>query len=118
MSLKIGDHLFTGPFQVDKTRVRANHPPAVYAIICKGGQPWDPTFRLLDVGETGENGIVFAEHERLAQWEADNDGELCVYLLQRESNDRFDLEARESLVEDLRTRYDPPQGMVQLHAFT
>ena len=56
MSLKLADHLFTGPFAIDTTEVRANQPPVVYAIVAKGGPGWAPVFRVVDIGASSDEG--------------------------------------------------------------
>ena len=56
MSLKLADHLFTGPFAIDTTEVRANQPPVVYAIVAKGGPAWAPVFRVVDIGASSDDG--------------------------------------------------------------
>ena len=62
MTLKLSGYLFTGPFPIDKTIIRANQPPVVFIVIAKGGPGWAPTFRVIDVGYTEDTGIVFADH--------------------------------------------------------
>src|SRR5438445_142247 len=64
MSLKLAGLLFTGPFGIDGTEVRANQVPVVYAVIAKGGPPWAPAFRVIDVGAGPDQGVRFDNHPR------------------------------------------------------
>ena len=64
----LAGHLFTGPFAIDTTEVRANQVPVVYAIIAKGGQSWAPVFRVVDVGAGADDGIRFTDHPRRREW--------------------------------------------------
>ncbi|MBM3512434.1 MAG: hypothetical protein FJX59_01820 [Alphaproteobacteria bacterium] len=70
MSLKIRDYLLTGPFELEKSVVRANQDPCVYVIVEKYGEPWDPKFRFVAVGDSGATGLKFAEHPDLPRWKA------------------------------------------------
>lgn len=114
MGLKIAGQLFAGPFPFDKTSIRRNHNPAVFAIISREGAPWNPEFRLIDVGESGQEGLRFAEHPSLGQWQAASDGEVGVYLLQRPRSELSDND-RLALVQEIRDSYDPPNGRVAIH---
>lgn len=107
MSLKFGDgHLFTGPFPIETTAIRANQTPVVYAIVAKGGQPWAPAFRVLDFGASPDHGIDFAQHHTRYQRHTDTGESLSVYLLYlpRSENSFAD---RERLALGLRTRHPP-----------
>jgi hypothetical protein len=115
MSLKIGGHLFTGPFELDSTKVPANRIPAVFAIICRAGEPWNPTFRVIDIGASAPAGTYFADHLDRPRWERDNDGKLGVYLLELGRSDGYDQAARERLAAALRERFPPPSAMVPIH---
>ncbi len=116
MSLKIAGRLFAGPFPVEKTVVRKNHQPAVYAVISREGKPWNPVFRLLEVGETGEDGIVFAEHAARPQWEEQakaGQGAVGIYLYDM-ARSQCDAAARQAQVEEIRARYTPPTGIIPI----
>jgi len=115
MSLKICDYLFYGPFKVAETIVRANHVPVVYAIIAKEGKPWDPVFRLIDVGYSPASGLVFSEHPDHARWGTLSTGTLGVYLLDV-AGDTPDASHRRTIADTIRTRLDPPNGLIQIHA--
>src|ERR1700694_4231501 len=81
MSLKLGGHLFTGPFPVETVVVRANKVPVVYAIVAKGGQSWAPVFRVIDVGASPDEGVNLADHPARSKWQG-NPGEMVgAYLL-------------------------------------
>ena len=114
MSLKIGTYLFTGPFDIDKAVVRKNKAAAIYAIVCRAGEPWNPTFRVLAFGESGDEGLTFAEHPNRCRWEADNDGELGVYLLTGTDNHVFSTEERLSIVTELQTQYPPHNANIPI----
>lgn len=111
MSLKLAGHLFTGPFPIATTAVRANQQPVVFAIIAKGGPGWAPTFRVIDVGFSENAGIIFGEHSARGQWDAAGAGTASVYLFyaSRSSYSRAD---REQIAAELRVKYDPPNGLV------
>ena len=116
MALKILDHLFTGPFALEETRLRKNHDPVVYAIVCKAGEPWNPTFRLLDVGESGDQDLDFARHARRDDWERQSDGEVSVYFLtfpRREGHSEAD---RQGIATAIGEALDPPNGMISIEA--
>jgi hypothetical protein len=116
MALKIAGHLFTGPLKLTETRIRANQIPVVYAIICKFGQPWDPRFRLIDVGESGGQNLDFSTHARLSEWETASDGELSVYFLYMSTKDGYSAEDRQRIADQLRQQYDPPKGVMSVAA--
>jgi hypothetical protein len=111
MSVKLAGHLFTGPFPVDATEVRANNIPVVYAIIAKAGQAWAPTFRLVDVGASPDQGLRFADHPQRAAWEAPPGEAVSVYLLNMPRG-KYAAQDRERLAEEIRRQYDRPRGMI------
>src|SRR3984893_4107913 len=80
MSLKLAGLLFTGPFAVETTEVRANQVPGVYAVIAKGGASWAPVFRVVDVGAGPDEGVCFSEHPRRHAWKAEAGESVGVYL--------------------------------------
>lgn len=108
MSLMIGKYLFTGPFELEKMQIRKNHTPAVYAIVCRSGEPWNPTFTAIDFGESGENGIVFANHLDREYWDSQNNGELGVYLLVETELNAQGVENRLAVVNELQNSF--PSG--------
>lgn len=111
MSLKLAEHLFTGPFAIDETEVRANQPPVVWAIVAKGGPAWAPHFRIVDVGASPDGGLRFAGHARRGTWTAGEGETLGVYLFYAPRS-KVSTAERERIAEDLRARYDPPRGTV------
>jgi hypothetical protein len=112
MALKLAGHLFTGPFPIDSTEVRGNQPPVVYAIIAKGGEPWAPTFRVLDIGFSGDTGVRFGELPNCAAWVADGGPQVGVYLFYAPRSE-YSLDQRRSMADALRQTYDPPNGFVE-----
>ena len=111
MSLKLADHLFTGPFAIDTTEVRANQPPVVYAIVAKGGPGWAPVFRVIDIGASSDEGVRFAGHPRRDGWTGEASETLGVYLLPMPRS-KFSTADRERIAAQLRSQYDPPRGIV------
>jgi hypothetical protein len=81
MSIKINGYLFTGPLPLEKTSRRANKAETVFAVVRKAGSAWDPVFELLDLGKTGKEGVVFAEHPRAAAWRGADGAPADIYLL-------------------------------------
>jgi len=80
MSLKLAGYLFTGPFPIATTEVRANQVPVIFAIIAKGGQSWAPVFRVIDVGASPDEGMRFADHQRSKDWKPQAGESVGVYL--------------------------------------
>ena len=81
MAIKLAGFLFTGPVEVDTAEVRKNQDPAIWAIVSRSGQDWDPAFHLVDLGETGEAGLKFAQHPHRDAWRNASPGPHAVYLL-------------------------------------
>ena len=111
MSLKLADHLFTGPFPIDTTEIRSNQVPVVYAIVAKGGQPWAPVFRIVDVGATPDKGLRFCDHPRRQEWRVGVQENLGIYLFYAPRS-KFSASQREQLASELRALYEPPHGIV------
>jgi hypothetical protein len=105
MGLKIANHLFYGPFAIDAVAVRANQAPVVFAIVSKGGEPWLPTFRLVDIGGSPDEGVALAQHPQRRAWEA-AEGELQVYLLDVPRK-QGDAQRRRSLADEIRATLGP-----------
>lgn len=114
MGLKISGRLFYGPLPVDQVAVKKNHSPVVFAIVSRTGEPWNPGFRLLDVGYSGTEGMILSAHPKVGQWQAENDGELQVYLLDLKRHDGDPKTRAEAIVEEYRARYQPPKGFISL----
>jgi hypothetical protein len=114
MGLKISGRLFYGPSPIDKVVIKKNHAPAVFAIVSRTGDPWNPLFRLIDVGFSGTEGIVLADHPRRSQWEAENDGVLQVYLLDLKRHEGDPTARAQAIIEEYRQRYEPPNGFISL----
>src|SRR5262249_27233952 len=114
MGLKISGRLFYGPSPIDKVVIKKNHPPALFAIVSRTGDPWNPTFRLIDIGFSGAEGMVLADHPRRSQWEAENDGALQVYLLDLKRHEGDPAERAHAIIEEFRQRFDSPRGFISL----
>jgi hypothetical protein len=112
MALKLAGHLFTGPFPIDSTEVRSNQTPVVYAIMAKGGEPWAPTFRVLDIGFSEDSGLRFADLPNRAAWAAEGCAQTSVYLFYAPRSE-YSYEQRRAMAESLRRTYDPPNGFAK-----
>jgi hypothetical protein len=110
MSLTIAGRLFTGPYDLDSTIVRPNHQPAVFAIVAKQGEPWNPQFVLIDVGETGENGLAFSSHSSRAAWGRAAGGHRPTIYMTRIAGGSAE---RQALVGQLRKAYPEPNTPIQ-----
>lgn len=112
MSLKIAGRLFAGPFPLDETEVRHNQAPVVFVVIAKEGKPWNPVFRVLGAGESGD-GLAFRDHPRRAEWlmEAGQAPVLYFLAMPRSESSAAD---RQMLVEEIVARYAPPVGTVPI----
>jgi hypothetical protein len=114
MGLTIGNHLFYGPFQIEKVVIRKNHRPAIFAVVTRSGEPWNPVFRLLDLGYSGRSGFALAEHSRVDEWRRQSDGVLQIYLYDLDSRDELaDVRAGE-LVDELTARYARPHDAISI----
>lgn len=112
MALKLSGHLFTGPFPVDTTEIRGNHIPVVFAIIAKGGEPWAPKFRVIDVGFSADAGVRFADLPNRAAWTAQGGAQISVYLFYAPRSE-YSLEQRRDMAKRLHQAYDPPNGFAE-----
>jgi hypothetical protein len=112
MSLKLGGgHLFTGPFPIETTVVRANKVPVVYAIVAKGGQSWAPAFRVIDIGASPDEGIDLAKHPARPEWQVATDEVMGAYLLYLPRSE-YSQADRERLAQQLLALYEPPNNLV------
>src|SRR5712691_4124901 len=111
MSLKLAGRLFTGPLPCDSTEIRANQTPVVYAIIAKGGKPWEPVFRVVDVGASPDEGIRFASHPDRSDWLLQSGETLGVYLL-NVPRSAYTVADRVRLALEFRRQHDTPRGMI------
>jgi len=112
MALKLSGHLFTGPFPIDTTEVRSNQAPVVYAIIAKGGEPWAPSFRVIDIGFSEDRGVRFADLPNRAAWIAEGGAQVAVYLFYAPKSE-YSLEERRAMAEQLQRTHDPPNGFAE-----
>jgi hypothetical protein len=117
MSLKIRSHLLTGPFEIDKTVIRSNQDPAVFVIIEKAGQPWDPVFNFVAAGDSGEAGIRLAEHPERANWEKGRSGKVGVYLISFSRKDPGQQQARALVIEDIAAAMKESGGKIPIQGF-
>ncbi len=113
MSLKIKNHLFTGPFDIESASVRANQDPAVYAVVAKGGEPWNPVFKVLETGDTGEAGLKFTEHPHKASWTETAAGKPGVYLLHF-SRKEVSASERAAVLDTIRAALDTTGGVIPM----
>lgn len=111
MSLKLSGYLFTGPFPIDATNIRANQHPVVFAIIAKAGPGWAPTFRVIDVGCSNDSGITFADHLARPEWEAAAGSVPNLYLLYTPRS-KYSVEDRRRIADEITRKYNPPNGLV------
>jgi hypothetical protein len=107
MSIKIKGYLFTGPLPIDKTRRGANKPETVFAVVQKAGPSFAPSFHLLDLGRTGAQGVVFAEHPHAPSWRAAEGAPAGIYLLDTTTQSEAAADLGKVVVEILAT-YTPP----------
>jgi hypothetical protein len=114
MGLKISGRLFYGPSPIEDVVVKKNHSPVVFAIVSRGGEPWNPVFRLLDVGFSGTEGIVLSDHPSVPQWKTENDGILQVYLLDLKRKDGDPAERADVIIREFQAKYQPPKGTISL----
>jgi hypothetical protein len=113
MSLTIAGRLFTGPFNLETTVVRPNHQPAVFAIVAKRGEPWDPQFIMIGSGETGESGLVFSSHASRAVWEQTAGEQRPTVYLHTMPKISCGAADRETLVAELRKAYPEPNILIR-----
>lgn len=114
MGLKISGLLFYGPSPLEQVVVKKNHSPVVFAVVSRSGEPWNPVFRLVDVGYSGADGIVLAEHPDAAKWQAENDGVLQIYLLDLKRKDGDPATRAQEIIAEFRQRFEPPKGIISL----
>tara|TARA_A100001015_G_C15030764_1_gene733101 strand:- start:836 stop:1177 length:342 start_codon:yes stop_codon:yes gene_type:complete len=113
MALKLGNHLFYGPFLIEKVNIRQNQTPVIFAIVSKSGEAWNPEFRLVDAGASGEGGLILSAHPNFAQWH-NQVGELQVYLLDVRGSSAKGLAAREKLAKEIAEFFAPPDNIIPL----
>lgn len=114
MGLKISGRLFYGPLSFDQVIVKKNHSPVVFAVVSRTGDPWNPNFRLLDIGYSGSDGMVLSQHANVGRWQAENDGVLQIYLLDLKRQDGDPAERAAALIAEYRAKYQPPKGSISL----
>jgi hypothetical protein len=114
MALKLDGHLFTGPFPIETTQVRANQAPVVFAVIAKEGEAFAPSFRVIDIGFSEDQGLRFADHPRRGAWAeaAGGEAKLGIYLFYAPKSE-YGLVDRQRLAAELTQKYDPPRGLVE-----
>ncbi len=112
MAIKLSGFLFTGPFPIDSTEVRSNQSPVVYAIIVKAGEPWSPSFRVIDVGCSEDKSLRFSDLLNRDQWAEQYGKQASVYLFYA-SRSEYSADQRRAMAASLRQMYDPPNGFAE-----
>jgi hypothetical protein len=115
MSLKIKDFLLSGPFEIERASVRANQDPVVYVVVEKHGQPWDPKFRCRAIGETGEQGLKFADHPDRAAWTAGASGPVGLYFMTCPRGEGFTAGKRAAVVAEIETAMRASNNDIPIH---
>ncbi|HTV27535.1 MAG TPA: hypothetical protein VMF32_07110 [Xanthobacteraceae bacterium] len=111
MSLTISGVLFTGPFAIAKTVIRRNQDPCVYAVVSKSGQPWDPEYRLIACGDSGDEGHDFSADPRTAGWEQTG-SDVSLYLCRVPRDDDPGGARRRELVRQISDDHVPPRNLI------
>ncbi len=114
MSLKIAGYLFTGPYDLADTVLRANQKPSVFVLVSREGKSYDPVFRLIEVADTAGQRVEFATHPERARWEAAAEGELGVYFFRPDAAEPEATEVRHNLVAEIMRLHRPPHGIVKV----
>jgi len=115
MSLKILSHLFTGPFPPDNAKVRPNQNPVVFAIVCRGGEPWNPEFTLIYIDKSGAEGLIIKDLPEHTKWCNECDGDIGVYFLPFPKLRSPETDPRDSVIEEIRAALKPPGGQIPIH---
>ena len=115
MSLKILSHLFTGPFPPDEAKVRPNQNPVIFAIVCRGGEPWNPEFTLISIDKSGPSGVVIKDLPDCTKWSKECDGEIGIYFLPFPRLLFSETDPRDSIINEIRTALKPPGGQIPIH---
>ena len=111
MSLKLGGYLFTGPFPIETTEIRANQVPVVFVIVAKGGKPWAPEFRVIDIDASPDPGIRLIDHPRREHWITESSDKIGAYLFNTPRS-QYTTVDRERMAQELRSYYQPPNDRV------
>ena len=111
MALKLSGYLFTGPFPLDTTEVRSNQAPVVYAIIEKAGEPWAPSFRVIEIGFSEDSGLRFSSLPKQESWVPGSGTKFSVYLFYAPRSG-FSRNDRQRIASELQQAYNPPHGFV------
>lgn len=118
MSLKILDFFFTSPFEFKESRRRSNHPPVVYAAVCRSGEPWNPTFTLIAVGNSEGVETDFEAIGEPESWAEFCDNDLQIYFLDTAPEETGSAESRTKFVSRIRNELKPPYGEIPMTAGT
>lgn len=114
MSLKLQNFLFSGPYDPARTIVRKNKAACVFAVISREGKPYNPDFRVIDIGDTRGDTVAFAEHPDLSAWQAEAGGELGLYFFRPDAGEPEASAIRSHVVAVLRGIYTPPTGIIAI----
>jgi hypothetical protein len=97
MSIKIGGHVFDGPFTTTKDLM---NDPGVFAVIVAK----DDRGTLIDVGESNNVGECIETHKSRTKWsEFASTGKLCFAVLYTPS---FDEAERSSIEQEIRSHFE------------
>lgn len=97
MSIKIGEHVFDGPFTTTKDLM---NDPGVFAVIVAKNDKGT----LIDVGESNNVGECIESHKSRARWDKfAATGKLCFAVLYTPS---FDQAERSSIEQEIRSQYE------------
>lgn len=114
MSLKLSGLLFSGPFDPADTIVRSNKPACVFAVISREGKPYDPRFRVIDIGDTAGQTVAFRDNPRLDRWRQESTGELGLYFYRPDAKEPQATRLRQIAINELIAFYAPPNGIVAM----
>jgi len=114
MGLKILGHLFTGPYEIESLAFRENQDPAIFAIVLNCGPAWDPVFRLVDIQDTGEDGLRLSNHPRYDEWISGKQGTISAYYISLSSAQGFDVAGRAKIMEEIRIEFSPPNDTISI----
>lgn len=112
MGLKIAGRLFSGPYPMETFRRRANQPQVVYAVVSRSGPGWDPVYRLVDVGTSGDAGLEFARVAAEAAWQPIDGGTLLLFVDFIDDR-RTTHQERAQIVQQVREAYEIPGGIIR-----
>jgi len=100
MSIKIGEHIFEGPYtDIGMLQDKSG----VYAIVCHSGQ----SYSLVDIGESATIKSRVESHDRKDSWAKNCSSTLEVAALYTPNAQQT---GRMAIEQELRNRLNPPCG--------